>query len=123
MVVLVAIAIAAAAMVSLAALLAAEHRAVEADRWSEQAQWLAESGLARAVDRLRADTKYSGELWKIPSDVFPSREGGSVRIEIQPVPEQSLRRRVRVQADFPDQAVRRARHSRELVVTLRPARS
>ena len=46
---------------------------------NEQAQWLAESGLARALARLAADRSYQGETWKLPAEAArrPARRRGA----------------------------------------------
>jgi len=84
-----------------------------------QAAWLAESGVDRAVARLQASSEYSGETWNITSDELGGRGGASLLIQIEKVPDQSDRRKVRVQADYPVESSHRARESRELIVPIK----
>ena len=89
----------------------AEHQA--------QAEWLAESGLERAVGRLTVDRAYPGETWSIPSDVLGNQGAGVVRIVISSVDEPTARK-IRVEADYPSGDESRARQSRTLIVDLGP---
>lgn len=86
-----------------------------------QAEWLVESGLERAAAQLAADRDYKGETWKIPAEAFGGRRGAAVRIEVKASPDDSRRRTVRVQADYPDDPVHRIRKSRQLTFEF-PAR-
>jgi hypothetical protein len=86
-----------------------------------QAEWLAESALDRAAARLNDDANYAGETWTIPAERLGSRDGGSVRIVVDPVPDHPDRRVVRARADFPADGPRRVRHSRSLTITVRPS--
>lgn len=66
-----------------------------------QAEWLAESGLARASARLAADPGYKGETWELSPAALGSDEAGVVRIAVEPVESDKARRRVRVVAEYP----------------------
>jgi len=92
------------------------HRAQRTFGWSEQAQWLAESGMERAAAQLAADADYSGETWKISGKDLGGDDAGTVKIEIKPVPEHDNRRQVKVEADFPDDPLYRVRYSKELTL-------
>ncbi len=81
-----------------------------------QAQWLAESALDRAAARLAADPGYPGETWIVSPDALSGDEGGSVRIEVLPLAGQPAQRRVRVQADYPDDPTCRIRVNKEIIV-------
>jgi hypothetical protein len=85
-----------------------------------QAEWLAESGLARASARLAADRGYRGETWGIPPDALGGR-AGVVRIAVEPLEDtKTVRRRARVraEADYPRGDDRRARLSKTLIIDL-----
>jgi Tfp pilus assembly protein PilX len=98
------------------------HRAlVRSEEQRLQADWLAESGLARASARLAADRAYKGETWEIAAADLGGL-AGTVRIEVGDVAGQAARRRVRVEADFPRDGDRRARSSKTLTVDLGPER-
>jgi len=84
-----------------------------------QAEWLAESGLSRAVARLVADKKYTGETWKVPGEALAGRAEARVEIAVEPLAEKSGKRRIRVQASYPaGEASGRARQTKTLVVTI-----
>lgn len=85
-----------------------------------QAEWLAESGLARASARLAADPGYQGETWEIPARALGGPSSGVVRIKVVPGGGRPTRRRVRVEADFPREDVHRARLSKQLTIDLEP---
>jgi hypothetical protein len=99
-----------------------------------QAEWLAESGMDRALARLTIDRGYTGETWPItarelglPETTAPAgptdeavRSAAMVTIAVEPIAGESNRRRIRVQADFPPEAPRRSRHSKLVVIDLEP---
>jgi type II secretory pathway component PulK len=93
---------------------AAEHRL--------QAEWLAESGLARAVARLSSRADYRGETWEIPATEFVGRGDASVLIQVEPVAGKPDLRRVIARADYPKAESRRARETREMTIDLSIAR-
>ena len=86
---------------------------------NEQAQWLAESGLARALARLAADRSYQGETWKLPAEALGGQLAGEVRITVT-TENPSTKRKVRVEADYPVDADARTRQSRTQIVELGP---
>src|SRR5688500_5327084 len=72
-----------------------------------QAQWLADSGLARAAARLNADGNYSGETWQpVIADV-----AGRVEIVVVKDEQDPSRRRIRVVAAFPNDPIWRVQRS------------
>ncbi len=118
---IVCLAVASVVFLALLRTIIAQRETVQTEAWRVQAAWLAESGLERAVARLAKDRRYSGETWTIPAELLDTRNGAVVTIEIQPVPEDSNARLVRVQADFPNHPEHRARQTKEATVPLRPA--
>jgi Tfp pilus assembly protein PilX len=80
-----------------------------------QAEWLAESALARAGAKLLADRDYHGETWQVTAPELgrsSSRQkstasgeaagpGGLTLISVEPLADRPTARRVRVRADFP----------------------
>jgi hypothetical protein len=92
------------------------RRAADAQRRSVQAQWLAESGLERAVARLAADGQYQGETWTIPPQALA--EGGLVRIAVETPPGRAARRLVRVEAEYPNDPQFHCRCDKQAVVDL-----
>jgi type II secretory pathway pseudopilin PulG len=102
-----------------------------------QAEWLVESGLERVRARLDLDRDYTGETWALSTrDLGLPEEGRSdpaaenaagaaavVSIAVERVPGDALRRQVRVQADYPRDAPRRARQSRQMLIDLKPKKA
>ena len=116
MIVMVCFILAAAIFVSLARTAAVERQTARSRHWNVQAQWLAEAALERAVARLDEDANYAGETWTIAPEEFSGRDGAVVRIHLEPIADQADRRRVRVEADFPDDPRHRCRCKKEIVV-------
>ncbi len=99
-----------------------------------QAEWLAESGLDRALGRLAVDGDYVGEEWPIRAEelgvpVGPAtgQTGGSsaepaarITIAVERVKEHTNRRRIRVQADYPLDLPARSRHTKLMLIDLEP---
>jgi hypothetical protein len=99
-----------------------------------QAEWLAESGVDRALARLTVDHNYSGETWPItagelglPETTAPTespwrtaRSAAIVTIAVEPIAGEANRRRIRVQADYPVDPPRRSRYSKQLLIDLEP---
>ena len=85
-----------------------------------QAEWLAESGLARASARLSAERSYTGETWKLPAEAFGGRDEGVVRVVVSAVKGHPSRRAIRVEADYPASDEHRNRQSRSQTVELGP---
>ena len=100
----------------------AERGAMDTRDALQQAAWLAESGLQRAAARLAADPAYQGETWKIAADELGGGAAAVVRIEVEPVPGDPRRRLVRVQADYPDAPVHRARRTKQATIQAGPSR-
>lgn len=83
------------------------------DEHQLQAEWLAQSGLALAAQRLRADPEYVGETW-LPPAVGGTGALGRVVIEIRSkdVEEATAMAMIHVTADVPDDPVERVRVER-----------
>ncbi|NUQ66623.1 MAG: hypothetical protein HUU20_29525 [Pirellulales bacterium] len=118
MIVLVALLVAFAVLVSIVRLAAAERQAWRTQTWQTQAAWLAESGLERAAARLHDDPKYQGETWIVPAEVFGGRWSGKVTIQVATLADQPAQRQIRVQADYPDDPQDRARRTRDAVLRI-----
>jgi len=108
--------VAAAIFVSLARTAAVERQTARSRHWNVQAQWLAEAALERAVARLDEAADYAGETWTLAPAELAGRDGAVVRIGVEPVADHADRRRVRVEADFPDDPRHRCRCKKEIVV-------
>jgi hypothetical protein len=97
-----------------------------------QAEWLAESGLQRALARLAKNHDYAGEAWSLheedlglrarpPAKGATEKSSGAaavVTIAVEPVKGVAARRRIRVQADYPRDAPERSRYSRDVLIDL-----
>jgi Tfp pilus assembly protein PilX len=92
-----------------------------------QAEWLAQAGLDRALHRLTASRDYAGERWTLsaadlnspPAGVSAGEPAGVVRISIErPASAPAEQRLIQVQADYPPDPPRRARHSLRMLVDL-----
>jgi Tfp pilus assembly protein PilV len=117
-VVIVLLVVATLTFLSVAGLMARYRRQLHRQQWQAQASWLVESGLERAAARLAADPKYSGETWRISPDDFAGSDAAAVEIRVEPVAGAPGRRRVRVQADYPDDPVERARDVKQWTIEI-----
>lgn len=61
----------------------ADRQVVQSQQDRLQADWLAESGLARADARLASDPEYRGETWTIPAGELGDLARGSVVIRVE----------------------------------------
>ncbi len=123
LVVLVALIVASAVLVSVARLALTDRTAWRMESWEVQAAWLAESGLDRAAARIKNDPAYQGETWTLPAELFDGRHGGKVVIDVQAVGREPSQRRIRIQADYPDDPQDRARRMRETVFSIEQGES
>jgi hypothetical protein len=96
----------------------ARHADLRAAERRLQSEWLAESGLDRALSRLAADPGYRGETWIVPADDLGGHDGAAVRIEITAAPGPPGHRAIRAVADYPVAEPRRARQSRTLTIDI-----
>jgi Tfp pilus assembly protein PilV len=100
-----------------------------------QAEWLAESGVERALARLAGDRDYTGETWTVSAlDLGqnaavtagadkPDSAAAVITIAVERVPANSSRRRVKVQADYPRDPPRRSRHTKQVTIDLEPGQT
>jgi hypothetical protein len=112
----------------------AQHTQVRAQEHRLQAEWLAESGMQRALAALARDREYAGETWPIQARDLslpeaPVPDGAVVEhaspaaivlITVERPPGFPDRRLIHVRADFPPDAPRRARHSKQRLIDLHP---
>jgi hypothetical protein len=119
LVILICFVVAAAMFVMLARQAIAERRAAEAQLWTAQAQWIAEAAIERAAARLTADAKYPGETWTIAAAEMGGKQGAQVRIHVEPIAGRPDSRLLRVEADYPDDPVHRARCSKQVTIELK----
>ena len=93
-----------------------ERRILRGEEHRLQAEWLAESGMARAVARLAESDDYDGETWEIPANALGGASPGLVKIVVTDVKSEPRHRLVTVQADYPSGTDRRSRQSHQLIV-------
>jgi hypothetical protein len=87
---------------------------------SLQADWLADSGAARAVARWQADATYAGETWTIAADELGGSAAGEVTIAVRPT--EAGGQEFVVTAEFPASSPTAARRTRSVPIpTSRPA--
>ncbi len=96
----------------------AYRQQVRAQERRLQAEWLAESGVDRALARLAAKPDYKGEIWEIAAETLG--RPAVVTIKVDPPTSPGDGRVVRVQADYPPDPPRRIRSTREVVVPNSP---
>jgi hypothetical protein len=101
-----------------------------------QAEWLVESGVARSFARLAANREYTGETWQLSAvdlgltreaqfkagDHEPEAVAAVVTISVEREKDKLDHRRIHVQADYPRELPRRARHSKQISIDLEPAK-
>lgn len=93
------------------------HRQLRQQQDALQAQWLAESALARAAAQLRANADYVGETWQVELAAADNQPAaGSAEIKLEPVPDQPRMLRINVSASFPRDELHRALVERTLFV-------
>lgn len=120
MIVIVCVVVAAAICGLLLRMAVLGRSSADAQHRRAQAQWLAESGIERAVARLAQDPRYSGETWTLAPEELP--RGGLVRIVIQPPLDHAAkgapagRRLVRVEAQYPNDPTYSCRCTKEIAV-------
>jgi len=95
------------------------ERQVRDHRQLDQARWLADAGIDRAIAQVRQSDAYRGETWKVSADELGGIADGKVTITVQAVDEHLGELRVTAQADYPDDDVHRVRQSRETTIHLK----
>ncbi len=95
----------------------AQRRQMRREQSRQQAIWLAESGIERAVARLRTDSEYSGEDWKL--DDSDSIRGKPAVVKISVLRDESTGKiAISVVADYPRDTDQRVRISKQVEVGL-----
>jgi hypothetical protein len=118
-VILVCFVVAAAMFAMLARQSLAERRAADVRLWAAQANWIAEAAVERAAARLAADAKYAGETWTISAAEMGGKQVAQARIRIEPVAGRPDSRLLRIEADYPDDPVHRARSTKQITIDLK----
>ena len=92
------------------------HRQCRLAEDRQQAFWIAESALQRAVYAVAKSPDYKGETWQVPAEVLGSGRAGVAAIQVEPAEGAAARRRIVVQAYYPDDPMQRTLYERELIV-------
>ena len=87
----------------------------------QQAELLAESGLARALARLEANPRFEGEVWEIAADELGGRGSARVTITVQTAPDPSLGRSITAAADYLASSTHPIRLTRTIRLPFPPA--
>jgi type II secretory pathway component PulK len=101
--------------------LLAAHRQARHSQHELQAQWLAESAIARAVAQLALQTDYTGETWQ-PAIIAGGGDEQTATVELSvKTPEAAAKtRRVIAIAHYPNHEWRRVTVRREYTLSLAP---
>jgi hypothetical protein len=95
------------------------HRQLRREQDQTQAQWLADSAMARALARRKLDATYTGETWQV--EQLPLATGkpgkGVATIKIEPSPEQPDNMRIDVSTQFPADDLNGIRAQRQLTIS------
>lgn len=97
-----------------------QRRQVQSQQQRAQAAWLVESGLERGAAALAADPAYRGETWEVPAEDLNGNNGGLVEIRVEETADPPGRR-LRVRAEFPRGAERRAEKTKTILLDGNPA--
>ena len=81
-----------------------------------QAVWLADSGAARAVAKLRAAPDYIGETWAVPVEQLSAGRTASVRIALSPEPNHPDRTVIAATAEYPQGSPTAIRITKRIIV-------
>ena len=79
-----------------------------------QADWLADSAVARAAAQLSSNADFRGETWTV--DLAPQAGGGVVAITVEAIDGQPQGRKIIIEARYPDDPVQRAVATRNLIL-------
>ncbi len=82
-----------------------------------QANWLADSGAARAVSQLRSSPDYTGETWAVPAEQLSGGRTASVRIAVVPEPDHPGRSVIAATAEYPHGSPTAIRVTKRITVT------
>jgi type II secretory pathway component PulK len=99
----------------------AEHRQARQSQNELQAQWLAESAIARAAARLAQLSDYAGETWQPKLGASDGEaDSGTVEIQVEKLESSAPARRIVAIAHYPNHEWRRVTVRREHILSLSP---
>jgi Tfp pilus assembly protein PilX len=77
------------------------------NRQQQQAFWLAESALQRAVSRLAREADYEGETWQVAAESLDGKHAGVAIIRIEAASEPNTGSKIVVDASYPSRGLKR----------------
>ena len=92
------------------------HRQLQVAIDQQQTEWLAESGVQRAIHGLRKSPDYRGERWPVPATLLSGGADASVTISVQPQGDSDSGWNIVVESRYPDRGVAQIVCQRELYV-------
>src|SRR5687768_6312445 len=90
------------------------HRQSRAYERQLQAAWLADSAVARTAAQLTSNAEFQGETWTV--DLAPQGGHGVAVITVEAIDEQPRRRKIAIEARYPDDPIQRAIAIRNLIL-------
>jgi Tfp pilus assembly protein PilX len=96
----------------------ARQRQMRAEEQRSQAEWLADSAVERGAAKLRMDAEFEKETWNAAAEELGGPKGGVAEIRSERVEGSPQRRKLVVEAIYPDDPHRRARATREVFIDL-----
>lgn len=94
----------------------ARRQLVRHSEQQQQAFWLAESAMQRAVYRLTNEPEYQGETWQVPADDLGGTYFGVAIIQVDAIAAADTELRITVEATYPSNALKKTIQHRELLV-------
>jgi type II secretory pathway pseudopilin PulG len=116
--VMVCLAVALAAVLGMLRSAIVEQQQLRTQRQNLQVVRLAEAGVDRAHAQLSRAADYQGETWDVPANELSSIDAAAVTITVKPVADHPDQRSIHVQADYPNDPVRRIRKTLETTLVL-----
>lgn len=111
---LVAFAVTALILTAAIRMVVIEHRTLRAERYRDQAGWLADAGIELAALRLALDSEYLGETWKPSAEALDLPDGGEVTIQIEPLAGGAGLKQITAKAVYPADHAPQARAQRTI---------
>jgi Tfp pilus assembly protein PilV len=98
-----------------------QHRSSQWDERQLQCLYLVESAVEKTKACCAADPNYAGETWTVTLADRGADRQGVARIRVEPVANEPLRRRVEIEARWPDDPLLRIQRTKQFTLTLPPS--
>lgn len=99
----------------------ARQRQMRVEQQRSQAVWLAESAVERGAASLRKQAGYAGETWRATAEELGADKAGQAVIRVEAVEGMPQRRKLIVEAIYPDDPHRRIAVNKEILIDLPPS--